>query len=112
MGVDLYSKLSSNILNKNFSKVEFGYSPIDVDGFLDLIAEKISYLQRDYIFLEKRNLFLQKQNIVLNETNKKLNVLLETLSDIVKSVKQQNVGVVDVLRRVADIEDKLNELKK
>jgi len=103
------------IMNKEFSIDFKGYSPIEVDQFLDNIAKDyesyqsiIAEMQERIDFLEENEENLKAKNIDLEN---KLKVADENIANSTSNTVVGNLGQIDILRRIARLEQEVFKSK-
>lgn len=98
---------SQQLLLKVFPEAIYGYNPLDVDEFLDLIIN-------DYKEVEKNHLLTKSEMTRLNARIEKLrveneNLLIENKSlnkrlDGIKSSDTPNIGNIELIQRINKLE--------
>lgn len=101
------------ILNKKFKPSKNGYSPIEVDEFLDEIIELINFYDKKVEERDKNIEALKNSIQKLNQDNVDLKKELETLKKTYKNIKAEDIGKYsnyDLIKKVNIYESKLLEL--
>ena len=98
------------ILDKQFEVVSRGYSPREVDAFLDEIMN-------DYETIHEIEEYYKTQNIALQKTNSILRAKIDELEDqleIVQSRGYQNIdnsSNIDLIKKIAKLEGELYQTR-
>ena len=98
------------ILEKQFEVVSKGYSPIEVDSFLDEIIT-------DYESIKEIEDYYKTQNIALQKTNSILRAKIEELEDqldLAQSSGYQQVNNssnIDLIKKIAKLEGELYQTR-
>ncbi|HPW53403.1 MAG TPA: DivIVA domain-containing protein [Erysipelotrichaceae bacterium] len=97
------------ILNKEFNIDFKGYSPIEVDTFLDAVVKDYDGFQQMIIELKNQIAFLQNANDGLKERIIDLETKLSQSEEINanQSPIVSNLSQVDILRRIARLEQEV-----
>ena len=101
---------SDELLNKQFQIVNRGYSPREVDAFLDEIME-------DYESIKEIEEYYKVQNIALQKTNSILRSKIEELEmqiDMSKGMGYQTVdnsSNIDLIKKIAKLEGELYQTR-
>lgn len=99
------------ILNKDFN-VEFkGYSPVEVDGFLDQVVQDYDTYQKTVADLNEQVKMYQNATDRLKarviELENKINMLEKNNAENESSPAVNNLSQVDILRRIARLEQEV-----
>ncbi|MEG0034236.1 MAG: DivIVA domain-containing protein [Bacilli bacterium] len=115
MGKDKYSfkkELSNDILNKKFLAEKDGYSPIEVDEFLDVIITAVSQNETTYFTLLNENESYLKSIESLKKELEEVKFNFGLFKQKFKYIKENdiinNAASVDLIRRVNQLEEFLS----
>ncbi|MEG1565579.1 MAG: DivIVA domain-containing protein [Bacilli bacterium] len=112
MAKDKYTfkkELSNDILNKKFSAEKDGYSPIEVDEFLDVIITAVSQNETTYFALlnEKESYLKSIESLKkeLEEVKFNFGLFKQKFKYIKENDIINNAASVDLIRRVNQLEE-------
>ncbi|MEG0977833.1 MAG: DivIVA domain-containing protein [Bacilli bacterium] len=112
MAKDKYTfkkELSNDILNKKFSAEKDGYSPIEVDEFLDVIITAVSQNEATYFALlnEKESYLKSIESLKkeLEEVKFNFGLFKQKFKYIKENDIINNAASVDLIRRVNQLEE-------
>lgn len=103
---------SNDILDKEFIIKPKGYDAEQVDDFLDQIIEDYKVfeaLDNQLKTINKTNSLLRKQLSDLELENEILN---KKLGEYKASTSNANLGNIDLLKKISDLEQEIYEIKK
>ena len=103
---------SNDVLEKEFIIKPKGYDAEQVDDFLDQVIEDYKVfeaLDNQLKTVNKTNSLLRKQLSDLELENEILN---KKLSEYKASTSNANLGNIDLLKKISDLEQEIYEIKK
>lgn len=101
---------SDELLNKQFQIVNRGYSPREVDAFLDELMEDYDSIKEIEEYYKVQNIALQKTNSILRSKIEELEMQL----DMSKGMGYQTVdnsSNIDLIKKIAKLEGELYQTR-
>ena len=101
------------LLEKQFSVVNKGYSPREVDEFLDEIIQDYESINEIEDYYKVQNIALQKTNSVLRGKIDELETKLEIEKNKNSSIeKVDSTSNLDLIKKIAKLESELFQTKQ
>lgn len=89
---------------EDFRRVLRGYEPVDVDTFLELVADRMEQLVRENLALSERAGRLEEEIAAYREREKALTDALVSAQEMREELRQKAARDADELRRAAEAE--------